>query len=206
MSSIRAVKRLIRQRSLDIQAHVEPFFPGLEAQWHRKRPLVGTLTLNLATSVDNSVKEWIVAGPSLIYFGFGSMLVEDPSRTMSMIVEVCRDLGRRAVIGSREPGQDAKADAPDVMVVPTIDHSEISPLCSVIVHQRGAGAKAASVRSGRSAVALWSAAGQPVWGTQIKRLGVGMSRSLSDATALSPHHDVVTVMASYYVERTREFG
>jgi UDP:flavonoid glycosyltransferase YjiC (YdhE family) len=49
-------------------------------------------------------------------------------------------------------------------------------------------------------------ADQPVWATQIKRLGVGTSRRFSTMTRETLHDDLQTVLGSGCAARAREVG
>jgi UDP:flavonoid glycosyltransferase YjiC (YdhE family) len=205
-SKIRAVRRLVEYGALEIQAYDKVFFPGLEEQWGWKRPLVGAITLEFATHSDGSVKSWIGAGAPPIYFGFGSMPVDKPVETVALIINTCREFGERALICSGVLPLEGIAPTKEVMIVPSVNHAEFLPRCRAIVHHGGAGTTAASVRSGVPTLVLWVGADQPVWATQIKRLGVGTSRRFSAMTRETLHDDLRTVLGSGCAARAREVG
>jgi len=200
----RAVRRIVDAGALEIQAYDEAFFPGLNAQWDDRRPMVGSITLQLHTEVDQAVSEWIANGTPPIYFGFGSMPVADPAEAIAMISEVAAELGERALIcsGVLEVGQIESTA--HVKIVPSAKHAEVFPRCRAIVHHGGAGTTAASVRSGVPTLVLWVGADQPVWANQIKRLGVGTARKFSSTTAESLREDLRTVMGPKCVARAVE--
>lgn len=203
-SRIRAVRRMVESGVLEIQAYDKVFFPGLEAQWGWKRPLVGTLTLQSATDFDDSVNSWIAAGRPPIYFGFGSMPVDRPAETVAMIANACRELGERALICSGALSLERTAATLDVMIVPSVNHAAVLPRCHAAVHHGGAGTTAASVRSGVPTLVLWIGADQPVWATQIRRLGVGTSRRFSATTRATLRHDLRTVLEPGCAARARQ--
>ncbi|WP_199866337.1 glycosyltransferase [Bradyrhizobium sp.] len=205
-SKIRAVRRLVAYGALEIQAYDKVFFPGLEEQWGWKRPLVGAMTLESATHSDASVRSWIGADRPPIYFGFGSMPVDKPAETIALIINTCRELGERALICSGVLRLEGRAPTKDAMIVPSVNHAEFLPRCRAIVHHGGAGTTAASVRSGVPTLVLWVGADQPVWATQIKRLGVGTSRRFSAMTRETLHDDLRTVLGSRCAARAREVG
>src|SRR6185436_11746325 len=97
-AKVRAVRRIVEGGALEIQAYDEVFFPRLGAEWGERRPLVGTMTLELGTDTDDEVASWIAAGTPPIYFGFGSMPVESPADTIAMISAACARLGERALV------------------------------------------------------------------------------------------------------------
>lgn len=205
-SKIHAVRRLVAYGALEIQAYDKVFFPGLEEQWGWKRPLVGAMTLESATHSDGSVRSWIGADRPPIYFGFGSMPLDKPAETIALIINTCRELGERALICSGALRVEGRAPTKDAMMVPSVNHAEFLPRCRAIVHHGGAGTTAASVRSGVPTLVLWVGADQPVWATQIKRLGVGTSRRFSAMTRETLHDDLRTVLGSRCAARAREVG
>nr|WP_298242744.1 glycosyltransferase [uncultured Bradyrhizobium sp.] len=203
-SRIRAVRQIVESGALEIQAYDKVFFPGLEAQWGWRRPLVGTMALESATDFDGAVDSWIGAGRRPIYFGFGSMPVDRPAETVEMIAKACRELGERALICSGVLPLGGTAPTRDVMIVPSVNHAAVLSRCRAIVHHGGSGTTAASVRSGVPTVVLWIGADQPIWGTQIKRLGLGTSRRFSATTAETLRDDLRTVLAPGCAARARE--
>ena len=90
--------------------------------------------------------------------------------------------------------------------MPSVNHAEFLPRCRAIVHHGGAGTTAAGVRSGVPTLVLWVGADQPVWATQIKRLGVGTSRRFSAMTRDTLRDDLRTVLGSRCAARAREVG
>jgi UDP:flavonoid glycosyltransferase YjiC (YdhE family) len=205
-SKIRAVRRIVEYGALEIQAYDKVFFPGLQEQWGWKRPLVGAMTLEFATHSDDRVNSWIGAGRPPIYFGFGSMPVDKPAETFALIINTCQELGERALICSGVLPLEDIAPTKEVMIVRSVNHAEFLPRCRAVVHHGGAGTTAASVRSGVPTLVLWVGADQPVWASQIKRLGVGTSRRFSAMTRETLHDDLRTVLGPGCVARAREVG
>ena len=194
MSRIRAVRKIVEAGALEIQIYDRAFFPGLDEEWNGTRPIVGTLSLELATAFDESVMSWIKIGSPPIFFGFGSMPVDNPADAVAMIVKVCRDLGERALICSGVLTLDDISPSTDIMVVPSLNYSMIFPRCRAIVHHGGSGTTAASVRSGIPTLVLWVGADQPLWARQVKRLGVGTGRRLSTTTPETLREELLRVL------------
>lgn len=203
-SRTRAVRRMIEQGTLEIQAYDPLFFPGLAEAWRGKRPVVGGLGLDRPTPADASVRAWIDAGPPPIHFGFGSMMIGNARATCAMMIAACRDLGERALIVSGRLALDDVASTHEVMVVPAVNHADIFPRCKAIVHHGGAGTVMASVRSGKPTLVLWVGADQPVWAAQVRRLGVGTSRRLSATTPATLRADLQTVLAPACAAKARD--
>ena len=203
-ATTRGVRRVVEGGALEIQAYDDVFFPGLAEEWQGKRPLIGSLTMGLSTSVDDAVSSWIEAGTPPIYFGWGSMPVDSPAEAIALITDVCAELGERALICT---GVWDVADIPaaeHVKVVRSVNHSAVFPMCRAIVHHGGAGTTAASVRSGVPTLVLWVGADQPVWANQVTRLKVGTSRRFTATTRDTLLTDLRTVLTPEYAARARE--
>lgn len=205
-SKIRAIRRIIEHGALEIQAYDKLFFPGLDKQWQGKRPLLGSMTLELATDADESTLSWIANGRPPIYFGFGSMPIDHPSETMAMAIRVCRELGERVLICSGVLTLDSISSSADVRIVSSVSHAKIFPRCRAIVHHGGAGTTAASVRAGVPTLVLWVGAEQPIWAAQIRRMGIGTSRRFSKTTFESLRDDLQTTLGAQCTTKARELA
>lgn len=206
----RAVRRMTEAGAVEIQAYDEVFFPGLAEQWGDERPVIGALTLELDTDADDDVASWIAAGDPPVYFGFGSMPVEDPAEVMARIADACADLGLRALICTGVwdvRGPDAGTPtAEHVKVVRSVNHAAVFPMCRAVVHHGGAGTTAAGVRAGVPTLVLWVGAEQPIWGAAIKKLGVGDFRRFSTTTRQSLRSALTAVLSPGYLARAREMA
>ncbi|MCX2930201.1 glycosyltransferase [Mycobacterium sp. CVI_P3] len=202
-ATTRPVARIVAAGALEIQAYDKVFFPGLADEWGDRRPLVGSLTLQLPTEVDGEVSSWIAAGSPPIYFGFGSMPLDSPGDAVRMITDVCDELGERALICAGFSEFDDTATAGHVKLVASVNHAAVFGSCRAVVHHGGAGTTAAGLRAGVPTLVLWVAAEQPLWGKQVDRLGVGRSRRFSASTADSLLDDLRAVLAPEMAERAR---
>jgi len=203
-ATVRAVRRIVEGGALEIQAYDPVFYPHLDTEWGGRRPLVGSMTLELGADTDAEVNSWIAAGTPPIYFGFGSMPVKSPSDAMAMITDVCAELGERALISSGVWNLADQPRADHVKVVTTVNHNAVFPVCRAVVHHGGSGTTAASVRAGVPTLILWVGADQPLWATQVKRLEVGAALRFSRTTRKSLRHALRTVLEPRYVDRARE--
>ncbi|MBJ7338428.1 glycosyltransferase [Mycolicibacterium sp.] len=202
-AKVRAVRRIIAGGALELQAYDGSFFPGLAEEWRDVRPLIGSISLELPTSGDDELADWMAAGTPPIYFGFGSMPVESPASAIAMITSVCAELGERALIstGVWDVAQVPHDDR--VRLVGAVNHSKVFPACRAAVHHGGAGTTAASVRSGVPTVVLWVSADQPVWASQINRMKVGVAQRFSRTSARSLTKALRTALSPEYRERAR---
>jgi UDP:flavonoid glycosyltransferase YjiC (YdhE family) len=202
-----STQRITERGSLEIQAYDQVYFPGLAAEWAKwdgRRPFVGALTMELPTDADDEVVSWIAAGKPPIYFGFGSMPVQSPADTITMISAACMQLGERALICT---GANNFTDIPHfdhVKVVGAVNHAAIFPSCRAVVHHGGAGTTAAGMRAGIPTLILWVTADQPIWAAQVKRLKVGSARRFSTTTQESLVAELRRILTRQYVTRACE--
>lgn len=206
-ATVRAVRRIVDSGALEIQAYDEVFFPRLAEEWGDRRPLIGSMRVELGTATDDEVMSWIAAGKPPIYFGFGSMPVQSPDDAVAMITDVCAQLGERALISKgvwdlNEVTLDAQGD--HVKLVNAVNHAAVFPLCRAVVHHGGSGTTAAGVRAGVPTLILWVGADQPVWAAQIKRLKVGTGLRFSRTTRDSLLAALRTVLQPRYVVSARD--
>jgi UDP:flavonoid glycosyltransferase YjiC (YdhE family) len=202
-ATTRPVARIVTAGALEIQAYDKVFFPGLTEEWGDRRPLVGSMTLQLPTEVDSEVASWIAAGPPPIYFGFGSMPLDSPADAVRLISDVCGELGERALICAGFSEFDDAGTTAHVKVVAAVNHAAVFPSCRAVVHHGGAGTTAAGIRAGVPTLVLWVAAEQPLWGKQVERLGIGASRRFSASTRDSLLTDLRAVLAQQIADRAR---
>ena len=187
--------------ALEIQAYDPVFFPGLAEEWGDRRPLIGSMTLQMPTELDDEVASWVARGAPPIYFGFGSMPLDSPADAVRLISDVCSELGERALICAGFSAFEETPATDDVKVVTAVNHSAVFPSCRAVVHHGGAGTTAAGIRAGVPTLVLWVAAEQPLWGKQVDRLGVGTYRRFSATTRASLLADLQTVLAPETAQR-----
>lgn len=202
-AEVRAVRRIVEGGALELQAYDEVFFPGLSEEWRGSRQLIGSISLELPTSDDDELADWMAAGTPPIYFGFGSMPVDSPTSAIEMITSVCADLGERALISTGVLDVDEFSHSDQVRLVGAVNHSKVFAACRAVVHHGGAGTTAAGVRAGVPTVVLWVSADQPVWAAQINRMKVGVAQRFSRTSARSLTKALRTALSPECQERAR---
>lgn len=198
-----ASKRMADRGSLEIQAYDEACFPGLATEWNGRRPFVGALTLQLPSESDSEVESWIRAGPSPVYFGFGSTPIRSPADTIAMIAAACTEVDVRALVYCGAGGTE---HFEHVKPVGMINYSAVFPMCRAAVHHGGAGTTAAALRAGIPMAVLWDVADQPLWAAQVTRLKVGRAQRLSTTTRKSLVANLRHVLQPQYATRAREIA
>lgn len=198
-------QRMTATGSLELQAIDPLLFPRLGAEWGVRRPLVGFLDLAPETrravdtaGADSDLDRWLDEG-RCIYWGFGSMPVASPERTLDMVRTVSRRLGCRAIVAA---GWSAFADLADdeLRIVRAVDHQRVFPQCVAAVHHGGAGTTAAALRAGIPSLIAWFNADQPLWGRRLESAGVGTHRKFRDLTA----DDCVTALTPLLERETQD--
>ena len=202
-----AARRAAKRGSLEIQAYDEVCFPGLASEWAKfdgRRPFVGALAMALPTNADQEVLSWIAAGTPPICFGFGSIPVESPADTITMIAAACGQLGERALVCSGGTDFSNVPHFEHVKVVGVVNYASIFPACRAVVHHGGAGTLAAGLRAGVPQLILWTLPDQPFFAAQLKRLKVGTGRRFSTTTQKSLVADLRRILDPQYVAHARE--
>ncbi|EUA32969.1 putative glycosyltransferase B [Mycobacterium xenopi 4042] len=162
--------------------------------------------MELPTNADDEVASWIAAGTPPIFFGFGSIPVESPADTLSMIGGACSQLGERALLCGGSTDFSHVPHMEHVKVVDTVNFAAIFPACRAVVHHGGAGTTAVGLRSGVPTLILSTDLNQTLWGAQIKRLKVGTAQRFSAVNEQSLVADLQTILAPDYVARARELA
>jgi UDP:flavonoid glycosyltransferase YjiC (YdhE family) len=204
-----APRRIAERGSLEIQAYDEVCFPGLAAEWAKwdgRRPFVGALTMELPTDAEEEVASWIAAGTPPIFFGFGSIPVESPADTITMISAACAQLGERALVCAGWSDFSQVPHFEHVKVVGAVNYAATFPACRAVVHHGGVGTTAMGLRAGVPTLILSMDLEHTLWGARVKRLKVGTARRFSTTTEESLVADLRTILAPQYVTRAREIA
>jgi len=124
----------------------------------------------------SALKEFLAAGPSPVYVGFGS--IADPTAAAhlsKMVVEALRESGQRGVIATGWGGMTQQEEqAEDVYFLEKAPHAWLFPRMAAVVHHGGAGTTAAGLRAGVPTVIIPFGMDQFAWGRRVAELGVGV--------------------------------
>ncbi|MFG1792397.1 glycosyltransferase [Nocardia sp. NPDC049149] len=167
----------------EVQIYDRALVPGLAEEWGERRPIVGFLPLERTArealgelAADHGeVIAWISEGAPPVYFGFGSMPIRDTRSVLTMVEQVCDQLGIRGLVSagwSDLAAADAQTGA-RVKVVGPLAHDIVFPVCAAAVHHGGVGTTFESLRAGLPTMVCSVSFDQPMWGGQVERLGVG---------------------------------
>lgn len=133
----------------------------------------GYMHLNLPEQELPELEEYLAAGKTPIYAGFGSMPPRDQARQVPLIVNAARAAGRRVVISRFWEEPQAKDNGDDVFFIHKCPHRQLFPKMAAIVHHGGAGTTATAAISGVPQVVVPHLLDQYYWGERIRRSGLG---------------------------------
>lgn len=134
------------------------------------------------TELDAASTAWLDNGQPPFFFGFGSMPVLDPQRTLADIATAAERTGTRALVSAGWSNLNT-TDTPTLLVRRAFDHARVMPRCAGAIHHGGAGTTAASLTAGLPTWVCAVLAEQPWWGSRCAALGVGGWSKLRDANA-----------------------
>lgn len=115
------------------------------------------------------------AGPTPIYVGFGSIVVDDHVKLTRIVFEAISKAGQRAIVsaGWGNLGAD-KVEVPDnILVIGSCPHDWLFRQVSCVVHHGGAGTTAAGLALGRPTIIIPFFGDQQFWGKIVGRAGAG---------------------------------
>lgn len=132
--------------------------------------------LNLPTSgsewrIPEDLKAFLEAGEPPVFMTFGSCMAFDLEASTKLLIEAAKLSGKRTIIQS-DWEQIPKPNDPNIYCIGHVPHSEVFPLCSLIVHHGGAGTTQASLLAGKPSVVVAHGFDQSYWGDELEKAGV----------------------------------
>ncbi|KAK7270960.1 hypothetical protein RJT34_26506 [Clitoria ternatea] len=146
------------------------------SDWGPLVDVVGYCFLNLGSNYQprEDFVRWIQKGPKPLYFGFGSMPLDDPKRTTDVIMEALKDTGQRGIIDRGWGNLGNLAEVPDnVFLLEECPHDWLFPQCCALVHHGGAGTTATGLKAGCPTTIIPFFGDQFFWGDRIYQKGLG---------------------------------
>ena len=118
---------------------------------------------------------WLKAGEKPIYIGFGSMVIENPSRIAEIVKVAAAKVGCRMLLqsGWTKWGPDNETISKEVMVVGAMPHDWLFDQVSGVIHHGGAGTTSAGLRAGNPTFICPFFGDQHFWAEMVSRAGAG---------------------------------
>ncbi|KAJ5698704.1 hypothetical protein N7462_000709 [Penicillium macrosclerotiorum] len=123
----------------------------------------------------DEIAAFLRTGPTPIYVGFGSIVVDDQIKLTKIVFEAVQKSGQRAIIskGWGNLGVD-EIDVPDnILVIGSCPHDWLFRQVSCVIHHGGAGTTAAGLALGRPTIIVPFFGDQEFWGGIVARAGAG---------------------------------
>ncbi|KAJ5999808.1 hypothetical protein N7481_000217 [Penicillium waksmanii] len=123
----------------------------------------------------NAINEFLKAGPTPIYVGFGSIVVEDQIKLTRTVFEAIEASGQRAIVskGWGNLGSDVVEVPDNILLIDSIPHDWLFRHVSCVVHHGGAGTTAAGLALGRPTIIIPFFGDQQFWGKIVAHSGAG---------------------------------
>ncbi|KAF8864364.1 UDP-Glycosyltransferase/glycogen phosphorylase [Acephala macrosclerotiorum] len=121
------------------------------------------------------ISTFLEAGPTPIYIGFGSIVMEDAHGMTRTILDAVQQCGVRAIVseGWSKLGSDVTEDHPDVLFIGDCPHEWLFKRVSAVIHYGGAGTTACGLLNGRPTAIVPFFGDQPFWANMVAAAGAG---------------------------------
>lgn len=169
----------ITSSKIPFSAMWSPSFVPKPKDWPNQCRVVGTFVLKpkkANTIFDQSefseLSEWIAAGPTPFFLGFGSMVIEDTGGLSAMIKKAVVRADCRIIVQSSWSKIDVTGE-PRCKNVGPCPHDWLLPQTKGVIHHGGAGTTAAGLRHGLPTLVVPFFADQHMWAAMVQRAGVG---------------------------------
>jgi len=123
------------------------------ADWGGHIKISGFFFLPLASDYrpDPALQAFLDEGGPIVYFGFGSIVIDEPDKLTAMIFEAVKRTGVRAIIskGWADIGKDAP---PSCHVIDNVPHDWLFTKVTAVCHHGGVGTTAAGIAFARPTI------------------------------------------------------
>ncbi|KAI1120431.1 putative sterol glucosyltransferase [Nemania abortiva] len=126
----------------------------------------------VAYSPPKELEQFIQNGAPPIYIGFGSIVIDDPQRMSTLLLEAIQITGVRALI-SRGWSNLGGAATGNVMYLGDCPHEWLFQHVAAVIHHGGAGTTACGLLNGLPTAIVPFFGDQPFWGEMVAASGAG---------------------------------
>ncbi|KIW96531.1 uncharacterized protein Z519_03600 [Cladophialophora bantiana CBS 173.52] len=125
----------------------------------RPDPALYTVPVDLDT--------FLKSGPTPVYIGFGSIVIEDPEKLLQILLDAINECGVRAIISKGWSNLESEDVGENVFFLEECPHEWLFQQVSLVVHHGGAGTTACGLINGRPTVIVPFFGDQPFWGNVV---------------------------------------
>lgn len=124
---------------------------------------------------DQKLLDFLAAGDKPIFIGFGSMVIDDPSKLVNLIKEAAAKVNCRVLLqsGWTKYADDYEMISEQVMVIGAMPHDWLLYQVCGVVHHGGAGTTSAGLRAGNPTFICPFFGDQHFWAEMVSRSGCG---------------------------------
>ncbi|KAI5205756.1 UDP-Glycosyltransferase/glycogen phosphorylase [Aureobasidium subglaciale] len=119
------------------------------------------------------LQEFLDAGTTPIYIGFGSIVLEDPENISNIISEAVSNTGVRCILSKGWAGLRNVSNSPNIFELGDCPHEWLFQRVSAVIHHGGAGTAACGLKNGLPSLVCPFFGDQPFWGEMIHAAGAG---------------------------------
>lgn len=172
---------LLNDNRVPISHMWSPSFVGKCVDWPEHVDVVGEFRPAAAASGPSNyvppkeLADFLAAGPKPLYIGFGSMVIENPSKLSEIIQAAALKIGCRILLqsGWTKYAPDCTKLNDLVMVIGAMPHDWLFYQVAGVVHHGGAGTTSAGLRAGNPTFICPFFGDQYFWAEMISRAGAG---------------------------------
>ncbi|THY82622.1 UDP-Glycosyltransferase/glycogen phosphorylase [Aureobasidium pullulans] len=119
------------------------------------------------------LQDFLDSGPTPIYVGFGSIVLEDPEKMSAIISEAVRSTGVRCILSKGWARLRNVSNSPNIFELDDCPHEWLFQNVSAVVHHGGAGTAACGLKNGLPSLVCPFFGDQPFSGEMIAAAGAG---------------------------------
>lgn len=145
------------------------------SDWCSNQQICGYWFLDSAKEyrAEETVLDFLAAGPPPVYVGFGSMVDHEREEISRTVIAALEKSNRRGVLLGGWGALGSGNLPSSILRVDEIPHEWLFPHMVAVVHHGGAGTTAAALRAGVPSVVVPSFGDQFFWGWRVQNLGLG---------------------------------
>ncbi|KAJ4264866.1 hypothetical protein NW762_005109 [Fusarium torreyae] len=152
--------------------------PGLVPKpqdWGSEVDVAGFVFLDLASTFEppKELEEFLAAGETPIYIGFGSIVVDDADKFTQMIFHAVEMAGVRALVSKGWGGLGGDVVPDNVFMLDNTPHDWLFPRVKACVIHGGAGTTAIALKCGKPTMIVPFFGDQNFWGKMVSSADVG---------------------------------